>query len=98
MIPKPKNYYPPKVTRFTEAEVIPPPQLQPQSQPQPQPRPARPTNWLTRRFSGSSRVSVDEIPAPAPAEPGSIAEAAERASGKKEGKKKPAKLLKKNRR
>lgn len=89
---KPKNYYPPKVARFTESVT----EVAPQPRSQSQPRPARPTNWLTRRFSSSSRVSVDEAPGPEPPEPGSIAEAAERASGKK-GKAKPTKLVKRSR-
>lgn len=84
---KPKSYYPPKVARFAEnvREVA----------PEPLPRPSRPTSWLTRRFSQSSRVSVDEVPGPQPAEPGSIAEAAERASEMKKAK--PGKLVKKSR-
>lgn len=89
-VPRPKSYYPPKVARFTENVTEIPPE--------PRPRPTRPINWLTRRFSQTSCLSVDEVPELQPAEPGSIAEAAERANAKKEHEKaKPAKLLKKNR-
>ena len=86
---KPKNYYPPKVARFKENVTEIPPE--------PTSRPARPTNWLKRRFSGSSGISVDSVTEPPPAEPGSIAEAAERVAREKESKGKSKKLVRKRR-
>lgn len=50
---KPKGYYPPKASRFTETVT--------EIDAEPQTRPARPTNWLMRRLSQSSRSSVDDV-------------------------------------
>lgn len=51
---KPRGYYPPKATRFTETVT--------EVDAEAQRRPARPANWLMRRLSQSSRSSVDEVP------------------------------------
>ncbi|SPO05984.1 uncharacterized protein DNG_08673 [Cephalotrichum gorgonifer] len=60
---RPKNYYPPKVTRFAEPHE---PGVVKDVGPPPPPRFVRPAGWPMRRFSQSSGLSFDEMVGPEP--------------------------------